>query len=215
MRRTQETNPPEAAYDRRAAAYDHLIRSRLYNRLAWNTSPDQYTDFARQAIASADGPLLEVAVGSAAATAELHAHSTRPTVLVDLSQPMLDRAARNLAATAGVVPAHIRLERADVRSLPFPPRGFTTILGLGFTHLFDDLPAVVADLREQLAPGGRLHIAGLVGETRRGRRYLRLLHRAGEVATPQSAEELSRQLGRPDDFRTIGCMAYATLGPTR
>lgn len=214
MWRTDETTPPEAAYDRRAVAYDHLIRSRLYNRLAWGTSPAQYTDFARRAIASADGPLLEVAVGSAAATAELHAHSTRPTVLVDLSQPMLDRAARNLADAAGAVPPNIRLERADVRSLPFPPHGFTTVLGLGFTHLFDDLPSVISDLRQQLAPGGRLYVAGLVGETRRGRRYLRLLHRAGEVATPQSADELFHQLGRPEDFGTIGCMAYATLGPS-
>lgn len=127
---------------------------------------------------------------------------------------MLDRAARNIAAAAsGHVPAHVRFERADLRSLPFASQGFTTVLGLGFTHLFDDIAGVVAELRRQLAPGGHLYVAGLVGATRRGRRYLRLLHRAGEVATPRTAEELHHLLGRPQDFHTIGCMAYAVLGP--
>jgi len=68
-----------------------------------------------------------------------------------------------------------------------------------------------AALRSQLLPDEQLHLAGLVGETRRGRRYLEVLHRAGEVAAPRTAEELHVALGRPADFRTRGCMAYATL----
>ena len=87
-----------APYDRRAAVYDRLVRSRTYNRLAWSTTPYEYAQFAAEAIASADGPLLEAAAGSAAATAELHARSPRPTVLVDLSQAMLERAAHRIAA---------------------------------------------------------------------------------------------------------------------
>lgn len=79
-----------APYDRRAAVYDHLVRSRLYNRVAWATTPDNYTRFAAEAFASAPGPLLEVAAGSAAATAFLHARSQRPAVLVDLSRAMLE-----------------------------------------------------------------------------------------------------------------------------
>ncbi len=132
------------------------MRSRTYNRIAWSTAPADYAAFAAAAIASGDGPLLEVAAGSAAATAELHAGSPRPTVLVDL-------------------------------------------------------PALVAGLRSQLVPDGQLHLAGLVAETRRGRRYLEVLHRAGEVAAPRTAEQLHVALGRPTDFRTTGCMAYATL----
>ena len=82
-----------APYDRRAAVYDRLVRSRAYNRLAWSTSPADYTAFAARAFASDHGPLLEAAAGSAAATAELHARAGRPTMLVDLSRAMLDRAA--------------------------------------------------------------------------------------------------------------------------
>lgn len=202
-----------ASYDRRAAAYDRLVRSRLYNRVAWSTSPKDYNEFAAAAFASADGPLLEVAAGSAAATASLHARSQRPTVLVDLSRAMLERARRNIAAGNGRadLPARIRLVQADLLALPTPTQPFTTILGLGLTHLFDDVSELVNALRGQLAPDGRLYLAGLVAETGRGRRYLRLLHRAGEVAALKSADELRAGLHQPMDFKTVGCMAYATI----
>lgn len=202
-----------APYDRRAVVYDRLVRSRLYNRTAWSAAPADYARFAAAAFASSNGPLLEAAVGSAAATAELHASSHRPTVLVDLSRSMLERAARRITAAddARELPAHIRLVQADLSELPFPPHGFTTILGLGLTHLFDDAPGLVDKLRSQLAPHGRLYLAGLVAETRRAQWYLEMLHRAGEVAIPRTSEELYVQLGRPAEFATTGCMAYATL----
>ncbi len=107
-----ELDQPGTPYDRRAAVYDRLVRSPLYNRVAWSTSPDDYADFAAGAIASSSGPLLEVAAGSAAATAELHARSTRPTVLVDRARPMLERAAQRIAASrpgGQALPPHLRL----------------------------------------------------------------------------------------------------------
>jgi len=191
------------------------VRSPTYNRLAWSTTPADYVQFAAAAIASGDGPLLEAAAGSAAATAGLHAHSRRPTVLVDLSRAMLERAARRIAAAREddepEIPAHIRLVQADLLALPFPAHGFTTILSLGITHLFDDLSPLLMALGVQLAPGGELHLAGLVTHTHRGRRYLEILHRGGEVARPRTAEELHLALGSPAVFSTTGCMAYATL----
>ncbi len=191
----------------------------MYNRIAWGSTPDDYTEFAAAAFASAKGPLLEVAAGSAAATAELHASSRGPTVLVDLSRAMLGRAAQRIAAAGGdgdehELPAHIRLVQADLLALPFPAHGFTTVLGLGLTHLFDDLSTLVGALRAQLAPGGQLYLAGLVAETRRGRRLLHGLHRAGEAGVPRTAEELHAALGTPADIRTTGCMAYATFPAT-
>jgi SAM-dependent methyltransferase len=202
-----------APYDRRAVAFDHLVRSRTYNRLAWSTSPGDYAHFAEMAFASSDGPLLEVAAGSAAATAELHARAARPTILLDLSRPMLDRAAQRITAACGgrTLPEHVRLLQADLFAIPPEAGDATTILGLGLTHLFDDVPGLVAALRTALRPGGRLWLSGLVAETRRGRRYLALLHRAGEVGVPRTAAELRAALGRPAEFSTKGCMAYATL----
>lgn len=202
-----------APYDGRAGLYDRLVRSRIYNRLAWSSSPDDYARFAATAFAESDGPLLEVAAGSAAATAELHAGALRPTVLLDLSRPMLERAAARIAAVAvgDEVPAHVRLVQADLFEMPPDWRGFTTILALGLTHLFDDLPGLVGALRRVLTPTGHLYLAGLVAETRRGRQFLEILRRAGEVGPPRTAEEVRTALGRPAQFSTTGCMAYATL----
>ena len=202
-----------APYDRRAALYDRLVRSPLYNRLAWSTSPQDYADFAAQAIGSSDGPILEAAAGSAAATAALHVRSGRPTVLVDMSRAMLERAAARIAAASegDAVPSHIRLVQADLQALKSPPRRFSTVLALGLGHLFDDVPALLSALRAQLEPGGELYLAGLVAETRRGRRYLSLLHRAGEAAAPRSGAQFHEALGSTADFRVIGCMAYARL----
>jgi SAM-dependent methyltransferase len=208
---TSELQDAGAPYDRRAAVYDRLVRSRAYNRLAWSCGPGDYAGFAAAALAARRGPVLEAAAGSAAATAALHRRSGRPTVLVDLSRAMLERAAARLAADGGAVPARIQLVQADLTALPFPAGGFPTVLALGAVHLFDDVATLVAPLRAQLAPGGALHVSGLVAETGRGRRYLELLHRAGEVAAPRTAEELHAALGRPAAFGVTGCMAFAEL----
>jgi SAM-dependent methyltransferase len=206
----RHTDQQGAPYDRRAAVYDRLVRSRAYNRLAWSTTPDAYTAFAARALADGHGPLLEAAAGSAAATAGLHAASDRETVLVDLSVPMLERAARRLAAQ-DAPPAAVRLVQADIGRLPFADGAFATVLTLGAAHLFADVDDLVDPLRRVLAPGGHLYLTSLVAETTRGRRYLEVLHRAGEVAPPRTAAELHAALGHPDDFATSGCMAYAVL----
>lgn len=204
---------PGAPYDNRAAVYDRLVRSGIYNRLAWSTSPRDYARFAACAAASAAGPLLEVAAGSAAATADIHLRSRRTTVLLDRSKAMLERAAGRLAAAAPSDPAasaRIRLVQADLWHLPFAPHGFDTVLALGAAHLFENLRALREVLVAQLAPSGELHIAGLVAATRRGRRYLDLLHHAGETAAPRSANAMRSAL-EPAEFRVHGCMAYAVI----
>ena len=136
----------------------------------------------------------------------------RPTVVVDLARDV-ERAGRRIAAANGhgVVPEQVRLVQADLFALPWPAASFSTVLGLGLLHLFDDLASLLAALGAQLSSGGEDYVAGLVAETRRGRRYLELLHRADEVASPRTAEQLHTALGSPQDFRTVGCMAFARL----
>lgn len=207
----------EIPYDRRAAVYDRLVRSPAYNRVAWSTTPAAYEAFAAEAFAAADGPLLEAAAGSAAATAELHARSSRPCVLLDASRAMLDRAERRIAAAGGDVGpgGRVRLVRGDLLRPSDAAARFDTVLALGAAHLFDDVEALVGALRATLVPGGRIHLAGLVAGTRRGAAYLRALHRAGEVAAPRSAEDLRAALGAPERFEVVGCMAFAVLGDGR
>lgn len=192
-------------YDRRAATYDRLVRSRTYNRLLWGTSPDDYVAFAADAIAADDGPLLDVGAGSAAATAPLHAASRRPTTLVDSSVGMLERAAERIGEDAG----RVRYLQADALDLPLDG-GFTTVMCMGCLHLFEEPRRLLDALLAQTAPGGLVHMTALVAETAVGRRYLGVLHRAGEVATPRTAGELAAALGGIDlDVR--GSMAYASI----
>lgn len=203
-----------APYDRRAAAYDRLVRSRLYNRLLWSTRPDDYSAFAREAVAGAEGPLLEVGCGSATFTYEAYRGTTRPCLLVDRSLAMLQRAASRLVRGDGRLAENLVLVQADLDHLPFRSAQFETVLFMGGLHLLDDVGATLQRLREQCAPGGHLAMSGLVAETEVGRRYLRLLHRAGEVAAPRDEEQLRQLvaagLGRPvDHWRRRGSMVYA------
>ena len=206
---------PESVYDRRAAAYDAMVGSRLYNRLAWGTDPDDYAAFARRAVASADGPLLDVAAGTATATADAYLASRRPVVVTDRSRGMLALAARRLTVDGRPRP-DTRFVQADAYALPFPPGGFDTVLCLGFLHLVDDPTGFVDGLLAQLRPGGRLFASSLVSPGGFGTRYLRLLHRLGEVAAPRTAGQLADRFGVP--VRRRGAMAYLELaasGPAK
>ncbi len=200
---------PESVYDRGAATYDAMVSSRLYNRLAWGTDPADYAAFAREAVESADGTLLDVAAGTAIATADAYLASTRPVVLADRSTGMLELAARRLTVDGRLRP-DTRFVQADAFALPFPPGGFDTVVCLGFLHLVDDIVPFVDGLRAQLRPGGRLFVSSLVAATPVGTRYIRLLHRLGEMAAPRTADELADKFGVP--VRRRGSMAYLELG---
>lgn len=192
-------------YDGRAAAYDRLIGSELYNRLAWSTSPTDYANFARRAVESANGPLLDVAAGTAIATSAAYRASSRPLVLTDRSRDMLAQASRRIAEN-GRVRTGVRFMQADAFHLPFPSGSFDTVLCLGFLHLVEDPADFIDRLRGQLRPGGRLFCSSLVTATRRGSCYLRLLHKAGEIAAPRTADELAALTGRT--WLRRGSMAY-------
>ena len=199
-----------APYDRRAVAYDWLVGNRLYNRLLWGTSPTAYRAFAAEAAADAEGPLLEVGCGTAAFTAGAYAATRREVQLVDRSRAMLERA----VARIGEAP-HVSLLQADLFALPFAPHKFDTVLAMGLLHLLEDLPAAAAALAAQTR--GRVFVTSLVAETRVGARYLQMLHRAGEVVAPRTAEDVAAGLaagfGVTPRIWRAGCMLFAVAGP--
>src|SRR5687767_13471344 len=52
-------------YDKRAALYDLIVSTRLYNLVMWGSSPRDYADFARQAVSSSrEGKFLDAGCGS-------------------------------------------------------------------------------------------------------------------------------------------------------
>lgn len=181
--------PPDAEgarYDARAAAYDRVVGSALYNRLIWGASTDRYRAFARRAVASADGPLLDAGAGSAVFTAEAYANTDRPVLLVDRSIGMLEAARDRITElSGGALPSSVYLLHADANQLPLRTGSIQTVLSMGMLHLFSDIGAHVEELARVLERAGRLWIMSLVAEQAPGSYYLRLLHKAGEVARPR------------------------------
>jgi SAM-dependent methyltransferase len=206
------------AYDGRARAYDRMIGSGLYNRIAWGTSPADYRRFARRAVQSAPGGwFLDAGCGTLLLTADAYlAAPTRPIVVLDQSLGMLKRARERVLGGGKRLPPHIVFLQADLLDLPFRPGAFRTVMSMGMLHLFADAGPLAAKLESLLLPDGGLFLTSLVENGRLGDRYLRLLHRQGEVAAPRTAAALEAQLRavirRPLDYTVTGNMTYAVAG---
>jgi SAM-dependent methyltransferase len=209
---------PGQRYDGRAKAYDAVVGSRLYNRLLWGSSPRAYSAFAARALAWGSGPLLDGGCGSLVFTADVYARATRPIVLVDRSIGMLRAARARLLRACALTPSSIGppdeivLLQGDIRRLPFRDGSFDTVLSMGMLHLFEDAGTIVTALSNAARPGGQLFLTSLIAETRVGRRYLSVLHRAGEVAAPRTRAQLLLELQRaavfPFEIATEGSVAF-------
>src|ERR1051326_3945347 len=73
-------------YDKKAAIYDFVVGSSLYNRVMWGASPNNYMAFARRAINShRSGWLMEAGCGSLLFTAQAYVESRHPIIACDQS----------------------------------------------------------------------------------------------------------------------------------
>jgi SAM-dependent methyltransferase len=208
-------NAPGRRYDRRAAAYDLVVGSGLYNRLFWGSSPRTYSAFAERAVRSGSGPFLDAGCGSLVFTASVYARASRPLVLVDESIGMLQAARARLARAAGHLPEGVVLLQSDLRDLPFRAGSFSTALCMGMLHLFDDIRGILPALANATQPAGQLFLTSLVAETVIGKRYLSLLHHLGEVAAPRTQDQLLNELKalgagliHPTGIAAEGSMAF-------
>lgn len=205
---------PAHPYDGRARAYDRMIGSRLYNRVAWGSSPAHYRRFARRAVRSAPGGwFLDAGCGTLLLSAAAYlATPARPIVVLDQSLGMLERARERVLGRGKRLPPHVVFVQADLLDLPFRPGAFRTVMSMGMLHLFADAGPVAAGLESLLLPDGGLFLTSLVENGRVGDRYLRFLHRRGEVAAPRTAATLESvlrgALRRPLAYSVTGNMAY-------
>ena len=84
-------------YDRRAAAYDSVVGTGLYNRVMWGTSPLDYIAFAGEAVISDPaGRMLDAGCGSLLFTARAYLAADRQIIAFDQSLQMLRRARARL-----------------------------------------------------------------------------------------------------------------------
>jgi SAM-dependent methyltransferase len=210
--------PHEHLYDRRAAAYDALVSTRLYNRLMWGTSPLDYVAFAREAVAShSAGRMLDAACGSMLFTAPAYVASNLQIIAFDQSLRMLRRARARLIELSGSVPDHVVLLQADLSNLVFQPAKFDVILCMNVLHHFAPAAELIPKLSALLSNGGQLYLTSLVTSGRLiGDQWLGVLHKAGEFVRPRSGVELNKllddSLGEAVIYRLKGNMAFASVG---
>lgn len=208
--------PHAHLYDGRAAVYDLVVGTRIYNRVMWGASLPDYVAFARQAAASdSTGTLLDAGCGSLLFTARAYLDCRRPIIACDQSLSMLRRARSRLMRLAGYWPERVCLLQADVNALPFRPASFRTVLCMNVLHHLTDAEGLMTGLKRLLAAGGRLYLTSLVkGGRRIGDHYLDALYRRGDLVRPRTGLELETLLagsfGRDVSCRTRGNMAYAT-----
>lgn len=191
-------------YDNRAAVYDLVVRTRLYNFVMWGSSPRDYVAFVRQALSSSlDGKFLDAGCGSLLFSGRIYLESKRHIIAFDQSLAMLRRARHRLRERSGAVPEHIRLLQADLNDLPFRPGSFRTVLCLNVLHQFADAAALISNLNELLTKGGDLYLTSLVSNNRTvGNCYLEALYRMGEFVRPRNERELRELLDKALDKRT-------------
>jgi SAM-dependent methyltransferase len=200
-------------YDRRAAVYDSVVRTWLYNFVMWGTSPGDYVQFAREALdSSRDGTFLDAGCGSLLFTGRIYVGSNRRIVAFDQSLAMLRRARERLRKHAGCVPEHIRLLQADLNDLPFRRKSFRTVLCLNVLHQFADAAALVSGLNELLSESENLYLTSLIANNRIiGDWYLEALYRTGEFVRPRNEREL-RELFVNAFYVEKGNMAFVRDG---
>lgn len=198
-------------YDNRAAIYDLVVSTRLYNFVMWGSSPRDYVAFVRQALnSSPDGSFLDAGCGSMLFSARAYVNSNRYIVAFDQSLAMLRRARQRLIQLSGGVPDHIRLLQGDLSDIPFRTGIFCTFLCLNVLHQFADAASLISNLKELLKSGGGFYLTSLVLNNRTiGNWYLKALFRTGEFVHPRTERKLRELLDEGTSFSVKGNMIFA------
>jgi ubiquinone/menaquinone biosynthesis C-methylase UbiE len=144
-------------FDRNARQWDELARTLLplpeYRQRLLELVPE-------------GSSVLEVGIGTGGLLDEL-ATRARRVIGVDHSPAMLEEARRRLT-NGGVEGVELRL--GEMTHLPLPDTAVECVIANMVLHHAADPPAVLAEMRRVLAPGGRLVIADLARHEREAAR---------------------------------------------
>lgn len=210
-----EGEGPCSSYDRMfGTLYDTVACNRLYNRLVWGYSIDEYTCLCRKALAEgAGGWMLDAGCGSLAFTARVYAAEPQtPVVCLDRSLKLLKTARGRLVRKAGRMPENLVFLHADALALPFSPGVFDSIFCLNLLHVIERIEDAVAGLCRSARPGSPLFFTTLIKSGRTADRYLKRWADAGELFERSETDLLAvfRSLEISAECRVRGNLAFLT-----
>jgi ArsR family transcriptional regulator len=140
-------------FDRHARQWDDLARTLL-----------PVPEFRERLLSLVPGDVtvLEIGVGTGGLLIELASRSAR-VIGVDHSPAMLEEARRRLAGS-GIVGVELRL--GEMNHLPFPDAAAGCVVASMVLHHAADPPAVLAEIRRVVSPGGVLLLVDMVRHER-------------------------------------------------
>jgi len=200
---------PPGSYDKKAATYDAIMTANLYNRMMWGNSPKNYAAFAEKSLnEKTAGTVLDVGCGTLAFTADVYnANDSRQIILSDYSLGMMGLGQQRLKKDK----KNVVWLRADGFNLPFKEESLDTVVCHGTLHIFEDRIAFCKELYRVLKKGGDAHFTSLVTDRWLSAKYIKTLHKAGEMGTPKSAKEvvaIIEAAGFQTKYELIGGMVY-------
>jgi ubiquinone/menaquinone biosynthesis C-methylase UbiE len=197
-------------YDSKAKLYEKLVGSKWYNRIVWGASPEDYRQFARNAISGPGGPLIDIGCGGLVQTASLYRSTNRISVLTDSSIAMLKIARTRLSDNHRQIPSNIKLLLADAFALPFADNSFDTVCSFGMIHLFDKKQEFVDEALRVLKTGGDFYFSSMTTEKKIGTWYMKQLRKYGEFGEPFSAQQIISLFNNKHEiqYRVKGSMLF-------
>lgn len=215
------TGDAPGAYDHMGAStiYDVVACNRLYNRLMWGYSINDYATLCEDSLASSssEGWILDLACGSLAFTLGIYAGCLdRPVVFLDQSLKLLRKGQSRMRQLKGDIPENMFFLHADALQLPFKANIFRTIISLNLLHCLciDDVKAALKEIQRVLIEGGNAAITTLVQSRRWSNRYLNMLAGSGALIS-RSSDELStvfQDLKMPVTQEIKGNLAFIKYG---
>lgn len=190
--RTKESRELKG-YDSISKFYDIVVGSRLYNRLLWGNSVDDYKKFAGEAVQSAGSVIVDAGCGSLNFTLEAYLKSNCGIILIDSSIEMLHICKKKLKPS-GKFGKSIFCVQSDILKLSLKPGRVDAIISMGMMHLFDnaDVCRLIKQFGAVLKENGAIYLSSLCPVNSFSKRYINLLYSKGEVAAPRNPEELTK-----------------------
>ena len=178
-------------YDSQAIQYDKLISNYFYNKIMWGNSPKDYSNFCNKVLKEhKSGIIADIGCGTLGFTSKVYnEHNNKDLYLCDLSLEMLKIGKNKLQVLSDDF-GSINFLRSDALNMPFKNSIVQTVLSFGIFHIFENPSQLINEITRLLTTGGQLFLTSLCTDRKLSGKYLKLLHKKGQVSQPLNSLEI-------------------------